>query len=69
MMRRNFKAAWNIPSGLVVEKLGKNLFLFSLNSEEEQSRVLRQGPWLFDRFLLALSKPIPMVKPSAMEFK
>lgn len=69
VMRRNFKSAWNIPNGLVVEKLGANLFLFSLNTEADQSRVLRQGPWLFDKFLLALSKPIPMIKPTAMEFK
>lgn len=69
VMRRNFKAAWNIPSGLTVEKVGKNIFLFTLKSKEEQTRVLRQGPSLFDRFLLVLSKHIPMVKPSAMEFK
>lgn len=69
VMRKTFKAAWNIPSGLIVEKLGTNLFLFSLRSEEELARVMRQGPWLFDKFLLVLSKPIPMVKPTTMEFK
>lgn len=69
VMRRTFKSAWNIPKGLIVEKVGANLFLFSLRTEADQSRVLRQGPWLFDKFLLALSKPIPMVKPTTMEFK
>lgn len=69
VMRRTFKATWNIPNGLVVEKLGTNLFLFSLKYEEQQIQVLRQGPWLFDKYLLVLSKPIPMVKPTAMEFK
>lgn len=69
VMRRTFKSAWNIPNGLIVEKLGANLFLFSLRSEADQIRVLRQEPWLFDKFLLVLSRPIPMVKPTAMEFK
>lgn len=69
VMRRNFKAAWNIPNGLTVEKLGVNLFLFSLRSEEEQTRILKQEPWLFDKFILVLSKPIPMVKAQAMDFK
>lgn len=69
VMRKTFKSAWNIPNGLIVEKIGTNLFLFNLRSEEELARVLRQGPWLFDKFLLVLSKPIPMVKPTAMEFK
>lgn len=70
VMHKNFKAAWSIPNGLVVEKLGPNLFLFSLNSEAEQARVLNQGSWLFEKkFLLLLSKPIPMVKPTPMVFK
>lgn len=68
VMRKN-KATWGILIGLMVEKLGSNMFLFSLRSEEERTRVLRQEPWLFDKFLLVLSKPIPMVKPTAMEFK
>lgn len=69
VMRRTFKSAWNIPNGLMVEKLGPNLFLFSLRSEADQTRVMSQEPWLFDKFLLALSKLIPMVKPTAMEFR
>lgn len=69
VMRRNFKAAWNIPTGLTVEKLGLNLFLFNLRTKEEQTRILRQELWLFDQYILMLSKPIPMVKPQAMEFK
>lgn len=40
VMRKNFKAAWNIPNGLTVEKLGVNLFLFSLRTKEEQTRIL-----------------------------
>lgn len=44
VMRKTFKSAWNIPNDIIVEKLGSNLFLFSLRSEEDQARVMRQGP-------------------------
>lgn len=69
VMRRTFKAAWNIPTDLLVEKLGPNLFIFTLRSEADHTRVLRLEPWLFDKFMLVLSTPIPMVKPTAMVFK
>lgn len=69
VMRKTFKAALNVPSGLTMEKLGTNLFLFSLRTEEEQAHILQQGPWVFEKFLLVLSKPIPMIKPTTMEFK
>lgn len=69
VMKHTFKSAWNIPNGLMVEKMGANLFLFSFRTKSDQTRVLRQEPWLFDKFLLVLSKPIPMVKPTAMVFQ
>lgn len=68
ILRRTLSMAWRIESGLSLEKLGKNLFLFSFDRVQDQIRVFRTGPWFFDKFLLVLERLDAMVKPSKMRF-
>lgn len=54
VMRKTFASAWLVAQGLRVEMLGKNIFIFRFDNDEDRRRVLNQGPWFFDKFLLIL---------------
>lgn len=62
-MKRNFKAAWKLDLGFQVDRLGRNVFIFRFHDEADQVWILRQGPWLFEKFLLVLERPIRGLKP------
>lgn len=52
VMHKTFKAAWKIERGLQVDSLGQNLFIFHFQKEDEQFQIMKQDPWLFDKFLM-----------------
>ncbi|KAL6289593.1 hypothetical protein ACE6H2_007103 [Prunus campanulata] len=49
--------------------LGENLFLFIFATEVDCKRVLRNGPWNFDKALVLLEEPNCNIAPSRMVFK
>lgn len=68
VMRQTFSSAWRVTHGLQVEMLGKNIFIFRFEDDEERRRAIKQGPWCFDKFLLILELPIRGLKPSDYRF-
>lgn len=38
----------------MIEILGKNLFLFKFESQDNRDWIIKNGPWLFDKYLLIL---------------
>lgn len=68
VVRRNFRAAWKLDNELQVDRLGRNLFIFRFVNEFDWIWIMRQGPWLFEKFLLLLVFPIRGLKPSDHPF-
>lgn len=66
--RKTFKAVWRIDRGLQVEILGKDMFIFRFRNEEDLVRILNQGPWLFEKYLLIVEFLIRAQKPSEYSF-
>lgn len=51
-----------------MELLSKNLFIFNFLKKEDRLRVLKQGSWLFDKFLFILEFPIQAQNSSDYNF-
>ncbi|BFG20610.1 hypothetical protein CerSpe_068840 [Prunus speciosa] len=60
---------WNTAREVVVKDLGENLFLFIFATEGDRWKVLRSGPWNFDKALVLLEVPDDRVAPSKMHLK
>ncbi|PQQ10307.1 uncharacterized protein Pyn_17609 [Prunus yedoensis var. nudiflora] len=60
---------WNTAREVVVKDLGENLFLFIFATEGDRLKVLRSGPWNFDKALVLLEVPDGRVAPSKMHLK
>lgn len=52
---KNFLAIWKNVTGVKVEFLEKNIFLFRFASAQDRRRILLLGPWHFDRALVVLT--------------
>ncbi|GAV75229.1 DUF4283 domain-containing protein/zf-CCHC_4 domain-containing protein, partial [Cephalotus follicularis] len=50
--------------GLRIREVGNNLFLFMFNNDEDRLKVLKLGPWLFDKYILLLEKIENEIHPS-----
>lgn len=68
IIRRTLSIAWRVVGRLQVERLGQNVFLFTFTNVADRNRVVRSGPWFFDKFLLVLVMMGPMDKPSDLVF-
>ncbi|KAK9195052.1 hypothetical protein WN943_003169 [Citrus x changshan-huyou] len=56
-IRTALQQAWR-PVGVVkVESLRNKIFMFKFSSAEDKRRVLKGGPWHFDRALIVLQEP------------
>lgn len=51
-----------------MEKLGKNVFIFSFERTQDRLCVLRSGPWYFDKFFMVIEMMDAVVQPSDMQF-
>ncbi|KAH0983830.1 hypothetical protein GBA52_011007 [Prunus armeniaca] len=60
---------WNTSREVRAKDLGENLFLFIFATELDRKRVLRNGPWNFDKALVLLEKPNGNIVPSSMLLK
>lgn len=65
---KELRLVWHVEEGFDVEVLGKNIFLFSFDKAAVCNRILRGGPWAFDRVLIVLQKPVANLKLSEVHF-
>ena len=49
---RALRSVWRTKRDFEVSDLGKNKVLFSFQVKEDLDRVLLQGPWSFDKYIL-----------------
>ncbi|GAV64352.1 DUF4283 domain-containing protein [Cephalotus follicularis] len=50
------RSLWRVKYGLKIHDVGKNLFLFMFNNNEDRAKVLKVGPWNFDKHIPLLEK-------------
>ncbi|XP_057418031.1 uncharacterized protein LOC130712211 [Lotus japonicus] len=55
---------WKVKQGVEIREVGRNLFTFRFFDERDRSWVLKQGPWNFDRFLVAVQILDPQENPT-----
>nr|XP_023912495.1 uncharacterized protein LOC112024087 [Quercus suber] len=53
---RVMRSIWKTNQNFEVSVLGDNKALFLFQNEDDADKVLLQGPWSFDKYLLALHK-------------
>lgn len=53
---RALRSVWRTKQDFEVSDLGENRVLFSFQIKEDLDRVLLQGPWSFDKYILLLHK-------------
>ena len=53
---RALRSTWRTKRDFEVSDLGENRVLFSFQAKEDLDRVLLQGPWSFDKYILLLHK-------------
>lgn len=51
------KGAWKLKNGFVFRELRTNLFLFQFVETKDKEKILEEGPWSFDRYVLVLKEP------------
>ncbi|KAH9685370.1 CCHC-type domain-containing protein [Citrus sinensis] len=56
-LKTAMQLAWRTVREVKVESMGDNVFLFKFANEVERRRILKGGPWHFDRALLVLAEP------------
>lgn len=53
---RTLKSLWRATSGLKGRDMGDNRVLFMFNDTLDMDRVIVNGPWSFDKFLILLKR-------------
>lgn len=56
-LKTAMQQAWRTVREVKIESMGDNVFLFKFANEVERRRILKGGPWHFDRALLVLAEP------------
>ena len=56
-LKTAMQQAWRTVNEVKIESMGENTFLFKFASEGEKKRVLKGGPWHFDKALIVMTKP------------
>ncbi|XP_050222924.1 uncharacterized protein LOC126673013 [Mercurialis annua] len=59
---------WRTKDPVVVEMLGKNMFVFHFSSTEDRRRVMAGGPWRYQESIIALEVPCGIGDYSNMKF-
>lgn len=66
-LKATMKGAWKLKNGFVFSELRHSLFIFKFITEEDKAKVIKGGPWSFDKALLALKDP-GLEQPSQIMF-
>ncbi|KAK2641361.1 hypothetical protein Ddye_023124 [Dipteronia dyeriana] len=51
------KKIWRVDGGVEIEPIKGNMFAFYFKSQESRQRILKGGPWSFDRAIIAFERP------------
>lgn len=54
---RTLRSMWRSGGAFEIRDLGSNTALLLFDDEENVNRLLMQGPWSFDKYLIGLYKP------------
>ncbi|XP_022132681.1 uncharacterized protein LOC111005481 [Momordica charantia] len=70
VLKNTLKIAWKLDcKAFSVDIIGFNIFLFNFNRSSDRNRILRMGPWTFDRALIIIDNPVSLTKPLDMDFR
>ncbi len=53
---RTFRPLWRAEKGFVVKDLGDNNALITFQDDVDLERVITNGPWSYDKFLVVLQR-------------
>ncbi len=53
---RKFKPLWRANKGFKIHDVGKNKAVFTFHDNIDRERVLANGPWMYDKYLVILEK-------------
>ncbi|GAV69508.1 DUF4283 domain-containing protein/zf-CCHC_4 domain-containing protein, partial [Cephalotus follicularis] len=56
VMKNTMRSLCNARHGVRIHDVGNDLFLFMFNNNDDREKVLKLGPWWFDRHILLLDK-------------
>ena len=56
-LKAALQQVWRTFKEVKIESLGNNIFMFRFVEEADKKRVLKGGPWHFDRALIVLTEP------------
>ncbi|GAV84207.1 DUF4283 domain-containing protein/zf-CCHC_4 domain-containing protein [Cephalotus follicularis] len=55
-LKKTMQSLWRGKYGLRIREVGNNMFLFMFNNNEDRMKVLKLGPWHFNKHILLLEK-------------
>ena len=56
-LKAALQQVWRTFKEVKIESVGNNIFMFKFAEEADKKRVLKGGPWHFDRALIVLAEP------------
>ena len=71
-MKTTLSAIWRLVKGVYIQAQKPNLFVFKIFHELDMERVIKGGPWTFDKHVLIMKsmedeEEASEVEPSQME--
>lgn len=66
-LNSTMKSARRVGKGFTFREISTNLFSFQFCDENDKNRILKTGPWSFDKSLLILREP-ENEEPTKMKF-
>ena len=54
---QTLRSMWRSGGNFEIRELGANIVLILFDDETDVNRILLQGPWTFDKYLIGLFKP------------
>ena len=54
---QTLRSMWRSGGNFEIRELGANTVLLLFDDETNVNRILLQGPWTFDKYLIGLFKP------------
>ncbi|GAV91587.1 DUF4283 domain-containing protein/zf-CCHC_4 domain-containing protein, partial [Cephalotus follicularis] len=64
VLKSTMRSLWRTIFGFKIREVGSNLFLFIFNNNDDREKVLKLGPWWFDKQILLLEKLEEETHPS-----
>nr|POE56931.1 hypothetical protein CFP56_27882 [Quercus suber] len=56
-LSRTLKSIWRSIHEFEIRDLGSNIFLLLFSNEADALKIMKQQPWLFNKYLIGLYKP------------